>query len=96
MGLSIISKFFSFNKAKSSPVIQFVEIFTSDFLITSSKYFEVSISETNILASYEDNLNFSINLFFFSSGNSGIFFFRSLINSSVNSSGKRSGSGKYL
>ena len=38
---------------------------TSDFLITSSKYLEVSISVTNILASYDDNLNLSINLFFF-------------------------------
>ena len=56
----------------------------------------ILVSDINIFASYGDNLNFSINLFFFSSGNSGIFFFKSLINLSLSSRGKRSGSGKYL
>ena len=54
-GLSEISRFFSFKTANNSPVIQFVASFTSVFLMTSSKYFEVSISDTNILASYGDN-----------------------------------------
>jgi len=37
IGLSVISKFFSFNAANNSPIIQFVASFTSDFLITFSK-----------------------------------------------------------
>ena len=57
--------FFLFNKANNSPVIQLVDILTSEFFITSSKYLEVSISDTKILASYGDKLNFSINLFFY-------------------------------
>ena len=51
IGLSVISIFFSFNNANNSPVIQFVANFTSEFFETSSKYFEVSISDTRILAS---------------------------------------------
>ena len=51
IGLLEISKFFSYNKANNSPVIQLVESFTSEFLITSSKYFDVSKSDTNIFAS---------------------------------------------
>jgi len=58
IGLSDISKFLLFNTANNSPVIQLVANLTSEFSITSSKYFEVSISETNIVASYGDNLNF--------------------------------------
>ena len=49
-----------------------------------------------MVASYGDNLNSSINLFILSSGNSGILFLSSLINSSDTSNGSRSGSGKYL
>jgi hypothetical protein len=51
IGLSIISKFFSFNNANNSPVIQFVASLTSEFFDTSSKYLDVSISETKIFAS---------------------------------------------
>ena len=51
IGLFDISRFLSFNKANNSPVIQFVESFTSELLITSSKYLDVSISETRIFAS---------------------------------------------
>ena len=51
IGLSVISILLSFNKANSSPVIQFVASFTSDFVETSSKNYEVSISDTRIFAS---------------------------------------------
>ena len=96
IGLCDISKFLSLSNANNSPVIQFVASLISEFLITSSKYFDVSISDTNIFASYGVNLNLSTNLFFFSSGSSGISFFIFDMKSSVNSSGNKSGSGKYL
>ena len=51
IGLSVISILLLFNNANNSPVIQFVASFTSEFFETSSKYFEVSISDTRILAS---------------------------------------------
>ena len=96
IGLCDISKFLSLSNANNSPVIQFVASLISEFLITSSKYFDVSISETSIFASYGVNLNLSTNLFFFSSGSSGISFFIFDMKSSVNSRGNKSGSGKYL
>ena len=74
-GRSFISKPFSFKTANSSTIIQFLANLISAFLITSSKYFEILISETKTFASYGVNLNFLINLSFFSSGNSGNFFF---------------------
>ena len=51
IGLSLISRLFSFKSANNSPVIQFADNFTSDFSITFSKYFDVSRSETKIVAS---------------------------------------------
>ena len=50
-GEFLIFKFFSFKTAKSSTIIQFLASFISEFFITSSKYFEISISETKTLAS---------------------------------------------
>ena len=51
IGLSLISRLFSFKSANNSPVIQFADNLTSDFSITFSKNFDVSKSETKIVAS---------------------------------------------
>ena len=74
-----------------------------------TRLFDIKKNETRSMRSKEDAhdyryfpdpdllpLNLSINLFFFSSGNSGISNLSFSMNSSVTSNGNKSGSGKYL
>ena len=78
-------------------MIQLAESFADlDSSVTSSKKFAKSLSAARREESYSLNSYSLTNLNFFSLGISGICSSVSLINLSPNTTGNRSGSGKYL